>query len=410
MLQSIAQLTDKHTLLKGLAMDKKVGLLAIIFLCVNMPISALAAESWLIATQSETLNTGQKISVDAVKPNSLSDWPEKLQLKLSSSSVSELVDLVLAPSSESVFAKRLYVGVSKTKFVGVVRAELADQLSNRLLMLASADDYIAPMQITATTPTEPATIDKPNSTKVVLARPNEEPAISANEPLYFVLGSNKQRDIDARFQISFKYRPFDPEARVAQFIPFSSNLYFAYTQTSIWDIGGNSSPFKDTSYRPSAYYKLSGRGRGVIPDEWKAGLEHESNGQSDEDSRSINMAFVRPSWNIDFAHGRRLTFMPKFYHYIEKTDNPDIQRYRGFVDWQARFGREDGAILTGLYRQGTGGYAMGQFDLSYPISDKLFGRTGTFLHFQVLSGYGETLIDYNRNSDTQLRIGLSLAR
>jgi len=48
--------------------------------------------------------------------------------------------------------------------------------------------------------------------------------------------------------------------------------------------------------------------------------------------------------------------------------------------------------------------------LSYPISDKIFGRTGTFLHLQLLGGYGETLIDYNRPSDTQLRIGISLAR
>lgn len=391
-------------------MNIKSSLLTLFLLSVSFPLSAMAAGKWLIATQSEALNTGQKILVDAVKPNSLSDWPEKLQLKLSSSSVSELVELVQVPSKAADGAARPYIGVSKTKFVGVVRAELADQSSNRLLMLASADDYIAPMQIMATTPTDSMTTEVPNTTKVVLARPNEEPAISANEPLYFVLGSNKERNIDARFQISFKYRPFDPEARVAQFIPFSSNLYFAYTQTSIWDIGGNSSPFKDTSYRPSVYYKWAGSGRGVIPDEWKAGLEHESNGQSDEDSRSINMVFVRPSWNIDFAHGRRLTLMPKFYQYIEKTDNPDIQRYRGFVDWQARFGREDGAILTGLYRQGTGGYAMGQFDLSYPISDKLFGRTGTFLHFQVLSGYGETLIDYNRRSDAQLRVGLSLAR
>ena len=245
---------------------------------------------------------------------------------------------------------------------------------------------------------------------MVLAQAGEEPPVSANEPLYFVVGSNKERNFDARFQISFKYRPFDPEARVAQFIPFASNLYFAYTQTSIWDLGAHSSPFKDTSYRPSVYYKWTGSGRGMVPDVWKAGFEHESNGRDNKDSRSINMAFIQPLWNVDFAHGRRLTLMPKIYQYLEKTDNSEIQRYRGYVDWQARFGREDGAILTGLYRQGTGGYASGQFDLSYPISDKIFGRTGTFIHLQLLSGYGETLIDYNRSHDAQLRIGLSLAR
>ena len=388
-------------------MDKKARLLAIFLLSISLPIATLAADKWLIATQSEALNTGQKISVDVVKPDSLNAWPEELQIKLSSSSVSEVVELMQKQSADNI--RRIYTGVPKVKFVGVVRAELSDQSSNRLLMLANGDDYIAPLQVIATTPSSADTQEAPSTTTVVLAQPGEEPPITANEPLYFIMGYNQDRKVDARFQISFKYRPFDPEARVAQFIPFSSNLYFAYTQTTIWDIGGDSSPFKDTSYRPSIYYKWAGGGRGAIPDEWKAGLEHESNGQSDEDSRSINMAFVQPLWNIDFGE-RRLSLMPKIYQYIEKTDNPDIQRYRGFVDWQARFGREDGAILTGLYRQGTGGYAMGQFDLSYPISDKIFGRTGTFVHLQLLKGYGETLIDYNHPSDAQLRIGLSLAR
>ena len=389
-------------------MDKRVGLLVIFLFSVSLPITSSAADNWLIATQSEILNTGQKILVDVLKPDNLSDWPVRLQLKLSNSSVSEVVELTQKQSGNNT--RCTYAGVPKVKFVGIVRAELVDQSSNRLLMLANGDDYIAPLQIIATTPSNVDTPETASTTKVVLARSDEEPPITANEPLYFIMGYNQDRKVDARFQISFKYRPFDPEARVAQFIPFASNLYLAYTQTSIWDIGGHSSPFKDTSYRPSVYYKFVGSGRGVLPDEWKVGLEHESNGQAGVDSRSINMAFIRPTWNIDFAQGRRLALMPKFYQYIEKSNNPDIQRYRGFVDWQARFGREDGAILTGLYRQGTGGYAMGQMDLSYPISDKIFGRTGTFIHLQLLSGYGETLIDYNRRRDTQLRIGLSLAR
>ncbi len=382
-----------------------VGFLLSTF-CLNT--SVYAADNWLIATQSEALNTGQKISLEVIKPDSLSSWPEKLQIKLSSNSTSEVVELTQKLSAETI--RRTYTGVPKVKFAGVVRATLIGLPSNRLLMLANSDDYIAPLQVIATTPSNAESPTPAGATTVVLAKPGEEPPITANEPLYFVMGYNQERNVDARFQISFKYRPFDPEARVAQFIPFSSNLYFAYTQTSIWDIGGDSSPFKDTSYRPSIYYKWAGAGRGVRPDEWKAGLEHESNGQTDEDSRSINMAFFRPTWNFDFAHGRRLTLMPKFYQYLEKSDNNNIERYRGFVDWQARYGREDGAILTALYRQGTGGYAMGQFDLSYPISDKIFGRTGTFIHFQLLSGYGETLIDYNQARDTQLRIGLSLTR
>jgi len=381
-----------------------------LFISLSVPLTSQAGDKWLIATQTEAINTGQKITVDAVKPASLAAWPDKLRLKLSGSGLTEEVELVVL-AKQPDDTRHIYTGVPKEKFVGVVRAELSDQTSNRLVVIASSDDEISHLQVAATTPgSSPEKLQDAGLPKVVIAQPGEEPPLSANEPIYFIVGSNSERDFDARFQISFKYRPFDPDSAMAQYAPFLSNMYFAYTQTSIWDIGGNSSPFKDTSYRPSFYYKWASSGRGLMPDEWKAGLEHESNGQAGVDSRSLNTGFIRPIWNIDLADGKRLTLQPKFYDYIEKKDNPDIQRYRGYVDWQARYGREDGLILAGLYRQGTGGYASGQLDISYPISDKIFARTGTFLHLQLLSGYGETLLEYNRDSDTQLRIGLSVAR
>lgn len=391
------------------------------FLVSGLPLISHAADKWLIVAQSEAFNTGQTIFVDVIKPESFTSWPDRIYLNLSGAGASEVVELKRNAEAAGNGVRQRYAGMPKVEFIGVVRAELVDYKSNRMLLLAASNDDIAPLEIAATAatrdqlasdelaPGETAPTDG-NPAMVVLAKPGDEPPLSANEPLYFVVGSSSERDFDARFQLSFKYRPFDPDARVAQYLPPLSNLYFAYTQTSLWDLGGNSSPFKDTSYRPSVYYKWAGSGRGIVPDGWSAGLEHESNGRDGADSRSINTAFVKPTWHFDFAHGKRLTLSPKFYQYLEKSDNSDIHQYRGYVDFQARYGREDGAIVTALYRQGTGGYASGQIDFSYPISDKLFGRTGTFIHLQLMEGYGETLIDYNRYRDTQLRLGLSLAR
>jgi outer membrane phospholipase A len=251
---------------------------------------------------------------------------------------------------------------------------------------------------------------KNNPTVVVIANPEDEPALSANEPMYFIMGKNSEHGTDARFQLSFKYRPFDPEGSIAGFVPLLSNLYFAYTQTTLWDICEKSGPFRDTSYRPSLFYKWAGSGRNLLPDEWRVGAEHESNGQPGISSRSLNTIFIRPTWNVDTGNSRRLTFYPKLQYYLNKEENSDIQRYRGYVDWQLRYGREDGLILGGLYRLGTGGYSAGQLDLSYPISDRIFARTGAFLHLQLLTGYGETLLDFNRKEDTQIRFGLSIAR
>ncbi len=386
----------------------------ILVLILLMPTASIAGESWLIAMQNELLNMNGKIKLEVVKPNNIATWPDTLTLTLSSHNAHEQVELV-SVKSQSNDIRCSYIGLIKSTFDGTLRAELTDQDSNRLLMTANSVEaasaaILADNKTVTADEENRSDVEKAETNRIYISEPKEDRTITANEPLYFIIGSSDERNFDARYQLSFKYRPFDPEARVAKFIPYASNLYFAYTQTSIWDLGGESSPFKDTSYRPSIYYNWAESGKGYNPSSWKFGLEHESNGRDGDSSRSMNIAFVQPFWDIDFSGGKRFTFMPRFYSYIEKSDNRDLHHYRGYVDWLARYGREDAAILTGMYRQGTGGYVQGQLDLSYPISDKIFGRTGTFLHFQLLGGYGETLIDYNRRSDTQLRVGISLAR
>lgn len=380
-----------------------------------LPLPAMAANQWLIAPKAEAINIGQALEFEMVRPDGDVAWPEKLSIKLSAGGESEEVELTLKDSAAAGAQARIYSGVPSKAFAGVVRAELQGQASNRVLLLSSNDGDNGPVVVTqeqskieqASKPTESGKLE---GAQVLIAAPEDEPALSANEPIYFLFGSSQERGADARFQISFKYRPFEPQGSVAKAYPFLSNLYFAYTQNTVWDLGSESSPFRDTSYKPSLFYRWVGQGRGLLPDEWRGGLEHESNGQGGVDSRSLNIAFIRPSWHWDTANGRRLTFYPKIYQYLDKDENRDIQRYRGYVDWQLRYGRDDGLMLMGLYRQGTGGYATGQLDLSYPLSDRVLSRMGTFVHLQLFSGYGETLLDYNRERDTQLRLGISVTR
>jgi len=58
-------------------------------------------------------------------------------------------------------------------------------------------------------------------------------------------------------------------------------------------------------------------------------------------------------WRTEFADGRSLIFAPKVYAYLDKSDNPDIQHYRGYADWNFRYGREDGWVLATQLRTGT---------------------------------------------------------
>jgi len=377
---------------------------------------ACAAEHWLIASQSEQMDFTQNIAFVLVKPADIRSWPETLTIKLSSDGSSEEIELIATAAAE-LSASRRYLGTARKPHLGLVRAELTTLSSNRLLMLAAATPKLAAPAVSLEADIEPDKLkpvdaeQTPNSgAKVMIASPAIEPTISTNEPIYFLLGNNDKTGGDARFQISFKYRPFDPESAVATFMPVFSKMYFAYTQTTVWDLGTDSGPFRDTSYRPSLFYQWSASGADYMPSQWRVGAEHESNGQSGLESRSLNTLFVQPSWNFDLANGKRITFFPRIYQYADKGENPDIKQYRGYVDWKMRYGREDGLIFSALYRQGTGGYSAAQLDLSHAISDRIFGRTGSFVHLQLLSGYGETLLDFNKKNDTQLRIGLSIAR
>lgn len=389
-------------------------LIVVLIVAGMLPAYLFAAEQWQIASKSEAINFGQKITINIVKLDEAIDWPATFMMKLSGNGNSEELELTPAKSSATSKLSRAYIGVASKKYIGIVRAELVGFDSNRLILLAASDGAGALPIAEASTATNVQTNSeapaKSNAIIVLIAKPEDEPALSANEPIYFLVGHNSEQGADSRFQISFKYRPFDPEGSIAGFLPPLSNLYFAYTQTTLWDIGSQSSPFRDTSYRPSLFYKWVGSGRNFLPDEWRVGAEHESNGQGEPVSRSLNTVFVRPTWNFDMANGKRLSFSPKIQDYLDKSGNSDIQRYRGYIDWQLRYGREDGLVLGGLYRLGTGGYSSSQLDISYPISDRIFARTGAFVHLQLLSGYGETLLDFNKKSDTQVRLGLSIAR
>ncbi|RLA45136.1 MAG: phospholipase [Gammaproteobacteria bacterium] len=238
--------------------------------------------------------------------------------------------------------------------------------------------------------------------------PENEPTLSVNEPMYFVVGGSGSTT--AHFQFSFKYRIFDPDSTPVDWFQALYGLQFGYTQTSIWDLSDDSAPFYDTSYRPSFFWQGNLYGKGLMPKLLRGGFEHESNGKDGDASRSINTLFLMPFWGTDVSNNRTLIVAPKFYVYLEKSDNEDIQQYRGYVDWNVRFGNESGRLLTMRLRYGTAHRSSTQIDFSYPLRKPLFNRTGGFVSFQIFRGYGESILDYDKDNGTQLRIGFSMVR
>ncbi len=234
-----------------------------------------------------------------------------------------------------------------------------------------------------------------------------------HEPLYFTLGW--RGGTTARFQLSFRYRFFGADDPSDRGDLLAGHLWFGYTQTSLWDIAAQSSPFRDTSYRPSVFWLKRDIGApwlGLRQVGLAAGFEHESNGRGGEDSRSLNVFFVRPILVLGETRGYTWTFSPKLYTYLgDLSDNPDIAGYRGYADLLLEVEKPDSWGFALLGRRGTTGHhGSVQLDVSYPL-DRLFGGgIDSYVHLQVFWGWGESLLDYDRKGPTQVRLGLMLVR
>ena len=204
------------------------------------------------------------------------------------------------------------------------------------------------------------------------------------------------RDNELKYQFSFKQQIYD-------------GLFFAYTQKSFWRIldQEESRPFRETNYNPELFWRL------LRPaPSWGAwggdlGIEHESNGNREPTSRSWNRVYLAP-----FVEYGRLRAELKLWRRLseerKKTpedttgdENPDISDFFGYGElrlayvnrWQHR---------AGLMTRWNFATDKGAVQLDYGVPT---GTKNLFVYGQFWSGYGESLIDYNR-SITRYGIGV----
>ncbi|WP_354686085.1 phospholipase A [Cupriavidus necator] len=233
--------------------------------------------------------------------------------------------------------------------------------------------------------------------------------LSFHDPMYFMVGGHG--GANAKFQLSFKYRIFEGEDPASKSL--FDNLYVGYTQFSIWDWSEQSKPFRDTNYRPSLFYYLSDTGvRNSVISRLSiaTGLEHESNGRDHGESRSINTAFIKPTFYFGDQNDWHWRVAPKVYAYVEKSDNRDIAHYRGFMDLGIAYGRPDSWEFSATLRKGTRKwYGSVDAQVSYPMARLLPGTAG-YLVAGYFAGYGESLLDYNHKMPWQFRLGYALTR
>lgn len=242
---------------------------------------------------------------------------------------------------------------------------------------------------------------KPVYLEPVFASSNQNKRPTSPNPDNTVPQSQPFDNVEGKFQLSLKTKIWQGVFGDA------GDLWVGYTQSSRWQVYNSelSRPFRETDYEPEAmlvfntnYHVLGWDGRllGI-------GLDHQSNGRDNPQSRSWN----RVIGNVGFERDGWTVMIRPWWRIPESRvddNNPDISDYmgRGEVqivhEWR---GQEFGLLMRDSFRGGSRQHGSGRFTWSFPVAGNLRG------YAEVFKGYGESLIDYNHNA-TYVGLGVSL--
>lgn len=221
--------------------------------------------------------------------------------------------------------------------------------------------------------------------------------------------SAKMDNIEAKFQLSLKTPLW------TKIYNDNGYLFFAYTQVAYWQAYNRdvSSPFRETNYEPELiltfpHYKNSESLEDAASRIISVSLSHQSNGRAGDLSRSWNrlkLSWVTSIGNVfvNFEPWYRFNEDRKEYPGDPKgDDNPDITEYMGWFELSAAY-KHNNDTWRMMVRNNLRSDNKGAVRLSYSTP---FNKHIRF-YAEVFTGYGESLIDYNR-SVTRVGIGFEL--
>lgn len=204
---------------------------------------------------------------------------------------------------------------------------------------------------------------------------------------------------------------------------FGLNEYISvgYTQHVWWQMYTDSAPFRETNYTPEVFV--------TIPTSYdidkdnnlkaiKFGFRHQSNGQDGYRSRSWDRLFLAGFWQWDnlFLKAEGWYRIPEdskgsgFYDGTnindKGDDNPNIEDYLGYgeIDIKYLYGKHQLGLMLRNNLQSENRGAI-ELDWSMPIQN----AKNTYWYIKAFNGYGESLIDYNKNN-TKISFGFSFFR
>ena len=303
-------------------------------------------------------------------------------------------------------------GFVKAEYGLEIPAALAGQVT---LAVSNCNQLVIPLA--SDTPRALATLATTPATALPAATNSPPPLayvqylgdhLSAYEPIYFILGTYPA----AEFQFSIKYKLFD----LTNTRNPLAHLYFAYTQTSFWDLISQDPSFYDTSYKPSAFLVYHNvLHQGIFRLDLQPGMEHESNGHGGAGERSLYTGYLQPTATFDLPQNLQFTLQPRVWEYFDVgNNNPDIASYRGYGDlraaltWTDPNSSEKIQFAAKLETGDEGRHDGYQFDLRFNLAGVPYlDKFNPSIQVQYFTGYGQTLRQYNQSSHG-LRAGICL--
>ena len=232
--------------------------------------------------------------------------------------------------------------------------------------------------------------------------PNDTPFTNAG-----IDNGSSLDNFEAQFQISLKL----PIA--SGILSENDAIFGGFTLRAFWQVYNTdiSAPFRESNYEPEIFW--------VMPVPWKIlggdaalvtlGLSHQSNGRSQPLSRSWNRIYgglVWERWRYVF-HFKTWWRIPEDEKLdpldADGDDNPDIEDYMGNFEFTVvyrNFDQEVSVLLRNNFDQDDNRGAL-QLDWTFPLEGRYRG------YLQLFSGYGESLIDYDRYQE-RFGIGIKL--
>jgi len=219
-----------------------------------------------------------------------------------------------------------------------------------------------------------------------------------------IVYDNKEAELQVSLKLQVAHNLFGLDER----------YYLSYTHQAFWQIYIDSSPFRESVYNPEGFvvFPVSDRYSWFQMRSVKFAIAHKSNGQPDTTnipsfngfnlSKSINYFYA----TARFQHGTLLTdvtLLAPFPGSANLSDNPDIMTYLGYTEVKFTYFHLD--HMFSLMIRGNESSLKGAIEAtySYPL------YADTYLFAKIFQGYGESLIDYNREV-TKFSIGFSFSR